>query len=254
MLSSLIATVILGGVALYVYPICYGFDSPGEMIAMEDIGIAGSVHFVTVYSGVTYTLLERFNVWQQLGDDTVFYRLDPYFADYDWDELSDYREEAIMHAYDLVLQEEESVFEDIPDEFVPPSRLEELLASTEEFYGDSLGLMVAIGLHEELRQIDYSAGGQYVIAGTGTMEEEATVGSIGGLEQKLVLADREGVTHFFIPQDEELYGEDSNVSEAGRVALERDLSMEIIAVSTLAEAIDYLDRLLGSSVPEGVSL
>ncbi len=253
LLASLIVFVVLGGTTFYVYPIYYGFDAPGEMVALEDIGIASSVHFVTVYSGITETIIERYQVELQLDDEAIFYRLDPYFANYDWDLLAEYREDTIMNAYDLLL-EEAGYEEELESGEELSTRLEELLANTTEFYGDSLGLMVAIGLHEELHQYDYSAGGQYVIAGTGTMEEDASVGSIGGLEHKLVLAEREGVTHFFIPQDEALYEEDSNVVEAARVARERELSMEIIAVSTLAEAIHYLDRLIGVSGSEEVSL
>jgi PDZ domain-containing protein len=251
---SLAVAAILGVTTLCVYPIYYEFDTPGEMIAMEDIGIHSSVHFVTVYSGVTETLLEHYNSVLQYGDETSFYRIDPYYSDYayDWDSLWDYREETISHAFDLVLDSVEGTGIEAGEDLV--SRMDEVLYQTEEYYGNSMGLMVAVALHEELFGYDYSAGGSYIIAGTGTIEADSTVGSIGALEQKLILAQREGVTHFFVPQDELWYGEESNELEAARVAKERGLAMQIIPVATLTDAISYLDDLVSNTNIDGVGL
>ena len=42
----------------------------------------------------------------------------------------------------------------------------------------------------------------YLIAGTGEMNEDGTVGRIGGIEKKVVAAHEDGMEVFFAPDDE----------------------------------------------------
>ena len=237
LIVSLIFLFTMGFISLYTYPIYYEIDAPGEMVSVQDFGIRGSVHFVTVYSGVTENLLDLYLNEFSDDPDVNITRIEPYYAKYatNLEEQNYDKEEAIEHAFDAMIEE------GAPTDYA--SKMDEVLQRSEGYYGSSLGLMVGIGLHEELSGIDFSMGGQYLIAGTGTLESDYSVGSIGALEQKLVVAEREGVTHFFIPEDYDWYGEDSNEAEAERVAAERGLQMQIIPVETLQEAIDYLTNL-----------
>jgi PDZ domain-containing protein len=93
--------------------------------------------------------------------------------------------------------------------------------------GPSAGLMWTLGLAELLTPGDLTDG--RVIAGTGVISPDGQVGPIGGVEEKVVAAERAGATIFFVPAD--------NASSARAVADE----IVIVAVDTYAEAIDYLE-------------
>ncbi len=64
--------------------------------------------------------------------------------------------------------------------------------------GPSAGTMFALGIVDRLTPAD-EANGQ-VIAGTGTMDLTGSVGPIGGIQQKLVGARRDGATWFLAPE------------------------------------------------------
>jgi PDZ domain-containing protein len=68
-----------------------------------------------------------------------------------------------------------------------------------------------------------------VIAGTGSIFPDGQVGAIGGVEEKVVAAERAGATIFFVPAD--------NAASARAVADE----ITIVSVDTYAEAVDYLE-------------
>jgi PDZ domain-containing protein len=68
-----------------------------------------------------------------------------------------------------------------------------------------------------------------VVAGTGTINYDGTVGGIGGIRQKVVGAEAAGAEYILVPQDN---------YEAALTA-ERQ-SIEIVPVATLEEAIDFL--------------
>lgn len=89
--------------------------------------------------------------------------------------------------------------------------------------GPSAGTMFALGIIDQLTPEDEVNG--EVIAGTGTMSIEGTVGPIGGIEQKLFGARRDGATWFLAPADncDEVVG---NVPDGLHVA----------RIATLAEA------------------
>ncbi|QJW37430.1 PDZ domain-containing protein [Cellulosimicrobium protaetiae] len=93
----------------------------------------------------------------------------------------------------------------------------------EDIGGPSAGTMFALGIVDQLTPEDEANG--VVIAGTGTMSVEGDVGPIGGIQQKLYGALRDGASWFLAPQANcpEVVG---NVPEGLHVA----------AVSTLADA------------------
>jgi PDZ domain-containing protein len=74
------------------------------------------------------------------------------------------------------------------------------------------------------------------------MEEGGWVGSVGGVKQKLLGAEADGVDLFFLPADYDWLGEDGNEAEARRVKQEYGLSLQIVPVESLTEAIKYLQE------------
>jgi PDZ domain-containing protein len=96
--------------------------------------------------------------------------------------------------------------------------------------GPSAGMMFALGMIERLTEGDQTNG--QIIAGTGTMDTSGDVGSIGGIQQKLYGAVRDGATHFLAPIDncDEVIG---HVPDGLRV----------VAVATLDEAWDAVQKI-----------
>lgn len=95
--------------------------------------------------------------------------------------------------------------------------------------GPSAGLMFALALYDHLTPDDLTDGRR--IAGTGTIACDGGIGSIGGIEQKVAGAENRGAEIFLSPQ--------GNAAAAERVAGDID----IVAVSTFAEAVEYLEGL-----------
>jgi PDZ domain-containing protein len=93
--------------------------------------------------------------------------------------------------------------------------------------GPSAGLMWTLGLVELLTPGDLTGG--RVIAGTGEIFPDGQVGPIGGVEEKVVAAERAGASIFFVPDD----------NAAGAMAVADDRT--IVAVDTYAEAVEYLE-------------
>ncbi len=65
--------------------------------------------------------------------------------------------------------------------------------------GPSAGLMFALGIYDKLTPGDLT-GGKFV-AGTGTIDDNGTVGPIGGVEMKTVGAREKGAQYFLTPAD-----------------------------------------------------
>jgi PDZ domain-containing protein len=63
--------------------------------------------------------------------------------------------------------------------------------------GPSAGLMFALGIYDRLTEGDLT--GDHVIAGTGTIDDDGSVGPIGGIQQKLIAARAHGATYFLTP-------------------------------------------------------
>lgn len=121
---------------------------------------------------------------------------------------------------------------------------------TTDIGGPSAGLMFTLELYGLLTEQDLRQGRE--IAGTGTINADGTVGSIGGIDKKVVAADREGATVFFAPAEElapeiikqhpELKDEPTNYEEALAAAAKIKTKMEIVPVKSVQDALDYLAK------------
>jgi Lon-like protease len=111
--------------------------------------------------------------------------------------------------------------------------------NTDEIGGPSAGLMFSLEIYNQLTKEDLTRG--YDIAGTGTITADGIVGPIGGIEQKIVAADKVGAEIFFAPNEK---GEkDSNYNAAVKTAKDIKSKMKIVPIDTFDEAIDYLENL-----------
>ena len=119
---------------------------------------------------------------------------------------------------------------------------------TESIGGPSAGLMFTLEVMNQLLDENLTKG--YKIAGTGEMLEDGTVGRIGGIEKKVVAADKAGMEIFFAPDDEvteEIRNEYpdyvSNYEAAEKTAKEIGTTMKIVPVKTIDDALEYLEQL-----------
>ncbi|WP_369813161.1 S16 family serine protease [Virgibacillus halodenitrificans] len=109
--------------------------------------------------------------------------------------------------------------------------------------GPSAGLMFSLEIFDQLTEEDFTRG--YEIAGTGEIDYNGNVGRIGGIDKKVVAADREGADIFFAPNENG--NKDSNYQVAKEKAAEIDTSMKIVPVNTFQDAVDYLKGLKPAS-------
>jgi len=103
----------------------------------------------------------------------------------------------------------------------------EITYHLENVGGPSAGLMFALGTIDTLNTEDLTGG--KVIAGTGTIDDEGTVGVIGGIAQKLVGAKDDGAQYFLTPA--------GNCDEAKANAVN---GLKLVKVETLDGALDAL--------------
>ncbi len=98
--------------------------------------------------------------------------------------------------------------------------------------GPSGGLLQTLSVFNRLTSFDYSLG--LKIAGTGTINLDGSVGSIGGIEQKIYTAYDNNVDIFFCPKE--------NYEDALSAynQLKNKEKMELVVVETFYEAISYL--------------
>ncbi len=114
--------------------------------------------------------------------------------------------------------------------------------------GPSAGLMFTLEVLNQLMDEDLTKG--YQVAGTGAILLDGTVGRIGGVEKKVVAADKAGMEIFFVPDDEvpsdvkaKMPSYQSNAQAAIATAKDIGTTMEIVPVKTLQDAIEYLNTL-----------
>ena len=93
--------------------------------------------------------------------------------------------------------------------------------------GPSAGLMWALGVVDLLTPGDLTSG--RTVAGTGVIDLDGGVHPVGGIEHKILAAERAGAELFLLPR--------SNVEEAGAVADHIDL----VPVGHIGEALAYLE-------------
>lgn len=100
--------------------------------------------------------------------------------------------------------------------------------------GPSGGLMTALAIYDSLTKKDLTQG--LKIVGTGTMERDGSVGSIGGVKYKLAGAVKKKADLFLVPDGE-------NYKEAIKIAKEKNYKIKIVPIKNLKEAIEYLENL-----------
>lgn len=96
--------------------------------------------------------------------------------------------------------------------------------------GPSAGLMHTLAIIDSLTEGDLTNG--RVIAGTGTIDFGGTVGSIGGIRQKVVAAEAAGADYLLVPE--------GNYETA--LTAERE-TIKLVPVATLDDAISFLEGL-----------
>jgi PDZ domain-containing protein len=93
--------------------------------------------------------------------------------------------------------------------------------------GPSAGLMFTLSIIDKLTAEDLTAGRR--IAGTGAIDLDGGVGAVGGVAEKLIAVDRQGVDTFLIPAE-------NCDSVRGRVPA----GLRLVKVSTINEALRFL--------------
>ncbi|WP_163512007.1 YlbL family protein [Fodinicola acaciae] len=96
--------------------------------------------------------------------------------------------------------------------------------------GPSAGLMFALGIID-LTTADDLTNGKF-IAGTGTIDDDGTVGVIGGIQQKMIAARKAGATVFLVPA--------GNCEEASGAA---PAGLRLVKIDTLHGAVTALATL-----------
>ncbi|TXK77487.1 SepM family pheromone-processing serine protease [Paenibacillus sp. N3.4] len=112
-----------------------------------------------------------------------------------------------------------------------------------EIGGPSAGLMFSLEIYNQLVPEDITKG--YRIAGTGTIEPDGTVGPIGGIQHKIIAADKQKAEYFFAPKDV-TYPDGTkvdNYSTAVQRANQIKSKMKIIEIGTMEDALKFLASL-----------
>lgn len=99
--------------------------------------------------------------------------------------------------------------------------------------GPSGGLMMALTTYSYLTGEDLTKG--RTVVGTGTIDKDGNVGSIGGVKYKLIGAVKNKSDIFLVPNGE-------NYEEAIKVKQEKNYNIKIVGVSNIKEAINELKK------------
>lgn len=107
--------------------------------------------------------------------------------------------------------------------------------------GPSAGLMFSLAAYQIFTHHQLTAA---KIAGTGTIDEEGHVGIIGGVDKKVVAADKEGMKVFFAPTDQPtgVKKSETNYVEAKKTADKLQTKMKIVPVKNFDDALNYLKQ------------
>jgi PDZ domain-containing protein len=129
---------------------------------------------------------------------------------------------------------------------VPENGDHEVKIDAGEIGGPSAGLLFSLEIYNQLTPGDLTKG--YRIAGTGTIDADGNVCSIGGIRQKIVAADREKADIFFAPVDRKkgecnLTADVPNASDAADQAHKIGTKMKVVPVATMEQAVRYLEQL-----------
>jgi PDZ domain-containing protein len=121
--------------------------------------------------------------------------------------------------------------------------------------GPSAGLMFSLEIYNQLVPEDLTKG--YRIAGTGTIDPLGHVGVIGGIQHKIVAADREKADIFFAPKDlvpkqGQKFSPILNTTDAMAQAKKIHTKMKVVSIGSIDDAISYLKSLpLQNQEPSG---
>jgi Lon-like protease len=102
--------------------------------------------------------------------------------------------------------------------------------------GPSAGLMLTLGILDLVGNQDLTAG--KVVAGTGTIDPKGTIGPIGGIQLKMVAAEKIGAKLFLVPAD-----------NCGEATAARQPGLRLAKVSTLDDALTALQDLRAGKAP-----
>ena len=105
--------------------------------------------------------------------------------------------------------------------------------------GPSAGLMFSLACYQIFTHEKLSTN---KIAGTGTIDENGHVGMIGGIDKKVVAADKKGIKVFFAPTDQPagIKKSETNYSEAVKTTKKIHSKMKIIPVNNFDDALSYI--------------
>ena len=107
--------------------------------------------------------------------------------------------------------------------------------------GPSAGLMFTLTSYEVFSGKHLAEG--HKIAGTGTISPSGKVGMIGGVDKKVVAADKAGAEVFFAPTDTTgMKKSASNYLVAKKTAKQIGTKMKIVPVRTFDDALHYLQE------------
>ena len=101
---------------------------------------------------------------------------------------------------------------------------------TQNIGGPSAGMMYTLTIIDLLTEEDLTGG--RIVAGTGTISSDGTVGAIGGVRQKVVAAQAAGADVILVPE--------ANFADALTV---KDDGVEIYAITTIDDAVNVLGSL-----------
>ena len=100
--------------------------------------------------------------------------------------------------------------------------------------GPSGGLITTLEIYNQLTKKDITKGKK--IAGTGTIEEDGTIGQIGGIEHKILGADDADADLFLVPSGQ-------NYKDAVKYKKDKNLKIKLVEVKTIEDAIEKLEAL-----------
>lgn len=96
--------------------------------------------------------------------------------------------------------------------------------------GSSGGLILALGIYNQISDVDILKGRN--IAGTGTIDMEGNVGQIDGIKYKIAGAVKDKMDVILVAS--------ANYEEALQVVEDNNYDIELVEINTFKEAIDYL--------------
>lgn len=99
--------------------------------------------------------------------------------------------------------------------------------------GPSAGFMTALTIYQALIDQDLTNG--LKIVGTGTIDANGNIGSIGGVTYKLMGAEKANADIFFVPEGD-------NYQEAKKLKEERNYKIKLVKVKTFDDALQYLKK------------